>query len=137
MPSHATLKCLAASTLLASLVCFGLLAENHGCGAQSWDCASYAGITVVAIAAGLALGLLLTAVVVLLGWCLLVLRPSARAPEARSRAGRVALQLVALHLLAFGGLQAISVLPLGWVWWLGVFGAVGMHPAGSVYLVVP
>jgi hypothetical protein len=137
MPSHITLKWLGATTLLASLFCFSILAADYNCGAQSWDCATYWGIAVVAISAGIALGLLLTAVIVVLGWSVLLVRPMARVPESRSRAGRVALTLVLLHLLAFGALHIIGVLPIGWLWWLGVFGAMGMYTPNATYIFVP
>ena len=137
MPSHSTLKWLGATSLLASLFCFGILSADHDCGAQSWDCATYSGIAVVAILAGIALGFLLTAVIVVLGWAVLLVRPLARAPESRSQAGRVALTLAILHPLAFGALHLIGVLPMGWVWWLGVFGAIGMHTPDATYIFVP
>ena len=137
MPSCATLKWLGATTVLASLSWFWNLSADYNCGAQSWDCASFLGIAVVAIMQGLAYGLLLSAVIVILGWCLLLVRPSVKAPEVKSRAGNVALTLMLLHLLAFGALNIIGVLPLGWTWWLGVFGAVGMHPPDATYIFVP
>ena len=137
MPSHTTSKWLAATVLLASLVCFYLFSADYDCGAQSWDCATLPGIALVSVVAGLGLGLFLTAGVVLLGWCYLLVRPSARAPETKSRSGLVAVNLAVLHLLVFGLMQIIGTLPLGWVWWLGAFGAVGMHPPGSVYILVP
>jgi hypothetical protein len=138
MPSHTTLKWLGAATLLASLFCFWILAADHNCGAQSLDCATYSGIAVVAISAGIALGLLVTAFIVVLGWCVLLVRPLAKAPEPGSRAGRVALTLVLLHLLAFGVLHIIGILPMGWSWWLGAFGAVGIHtPDTTTYILVP
>ena len=136
MPSHTTLKWLGASTLLASLFCFWILSADYDCGAQSWDCATYSGIAVVAISAGIALGLLFTAVVVVLGWCVLLVRPLVKAPEPRSRAGRIALTFVLLHLLAFGALHVVGVLPMGWFWWLGVFGAIGMHTPDATYTFV-
>ncbi len=137
MPSHTTLKWLGATTFLASLFCFSILSVDHDCGAQSWDCATYSGIAVVAISAGFSIGLLLTAVIVALGRSLLLVRPVARAPEPRSRAGRVALTLLLLHLLAFGALRIIGVLPMGWIWWLGAFGAIGMHTPEATYMLVP
>ena len=137
MPSQTTFKWLAATSLFASLFCFSVLLADYDCGAQSWDCATYSGITMVAIAEGIALGFLMTAVIVLLGWGLLLVRPSAKVPEPRSRAGRVALTLMLLHLFAFGALDFIGVLPLGWIWWLGAFGAIGMHAPGTTYLLVP
>lgn len=137
MPSRTTLKWLVAITLVASLFCFSVLAADADCGAQSWDCATFSGIAVVAVSAGLALGLFLTAVIVVLGWGVLLVLPMARVPEPRARAGRVALTLLFLHLLAFGALRVIGVLPMGWVWWLGAFGAMGMHSPGSTYMFVP
>ncbi len=135
MPSSATLKWLVATGLLASLLCFAVFSADYNCGAQSWDCATFAGIALVSVITGLALGLLVTAGVVLLGWCYLLVRPAGRAPESKSRAAAVAFSLVVVHVLVFGVMQLIGTLPLGWVWWLGAFGAIGMHPAGSVYLV--
>jgi hypothetical protein len=135
MPSRLTLKWLAACILLASLICFQLFAANLNCGAQSWDCATLPGIALVSMIAGVGLGLFLTASVVLIGWCSLFFRPSARSPETKSRSVLVAFNLVVLHLLAFGLMQVVGTLPLGWLWWLGVFGAVGIHPAGSEYLI--
>ena len=137
MPSHTTLKWLGATTIFASLFCFWIFSADYNCGAQSWDCATYPGIAVVAISAGIALGLFFTAVIVVLGWCVLLVRPVARAPESRARAGRVALALILLHLLAFGALNIIGILPIGWFWWLGVFGAIGMHTSGATYIFVP
>ena len=135
MPSRATLKWLVATGLLASLFCFAIFSVDYNCGAQSWDCATFAGIALVSVISGLALGLLVTAGVVLLGWCYLLVRPAGHAPESKSRAALVAVNLVVLHVLVFGAMHLIGTLPLGWVWWLGAFGAVGMHPAGGVYLV--
>lgn len=137
MPSRATLKWLGAISLLLSLACFSVLSADYNCGAQSWDCASFAGIAVVALMAGLALGLPLTALVVVLGWCFVAVRPLTRAPEPKARAARVALTLVLLHLLAFAALEIVGVLPVGWLWWLGAFGGVGMHPSGATYVIVP
>jgi hypothetical protein len=128
---------LVATSLLASLFCFSILAADYDCGAQSWDCATFSGIAVIAVSAGLALGFLLTAVIVVLGWGVLLVRPMARAPEPRARAGRVALTLVLLHLLAFGMLNTIGILAMGWKWWLGVFGAIGIHSPGATYMFVP
>lgn len=137
MPSSTTLKWLAATAVFTSLICFSQLSADHNCGAQSWDCATFAGIALVSIIAGLGLGLLLTAMVVLAGWCYLLVHPSAAAPETKSRSLPMALALVAMHLLVFGVMAGIGVLPLGWIWWLGAFGAVGMHPSGTVYLIPP
>lgn len=137
MPSRATFKWLAATTLLASLACFLLLSADIDCGAQSWDCATYSGIVLVSFVAGLGLGLFLTAGVILLGWAYLLFLPSARTPETKSRSGVVSAKLMALHILTFGVMQVIGTLPMGWIWWLGVFGAIGMHPPGSVYIVNP
>jgi hypothetical protein len=137
MPSHVTLKWLGASTLLACLLCFPIFAGDYDCGAQSWDCTTYFGIAVVTVTAGLVLGLLLTAVIVVLGWIVLWVRPLAPVPEPRSRAARVALTLMLLHLMAFGALHAMGVLPIGWLWWLGVFGATGMDASGTTYIFVP
>jgi hypothetical protein len=137
MPSNATLKWLAATVLLSSLLCFSVRSADYNCGAQSWSCATLAGIALVSVIAGLGLGLLLTAMVVLAGWCYLFVRPSAGAPETKSRSLPVALKLAAMHLLVFGAMQGIGVLPLGWIWWLGAFGAAGMHPPGGVYIIAP
>jgi hypothetical protein len=135
MPSRATLQWLAATALPSSLVCFVLLAADYNCGAQSWDCATFAGIAVVSVVWGLGIGLLLTAGVVLLGWCYLLFRPSKRPLEGKSRSVTVAFSLAVMHLLVFGVMQVMGTLPLGWIWWLGAFGAIGMHPAGTGYFV--
>ena len=137
MPSLTTLKRLGATALLASLFCLWILSADYSCGAKSWDCATFSGITVVAVSTGIALGLLLTGVIVVLGWGVLLVRPLARAPEPRSRAGRVALTFIILHQLSFGALQIIGVLPMGWIWWLGVFGAIGTHAPDAAYIFVP
>lgn len=121
--------------LLASVVCLQVFSADYNCGAQSWDCATLAGIALTSVLAGLALGLFLTAAVVLLGWCCLLLRPSARTPETISRSGPVVVTLVILHLLVVGVMQVVGTLPLGWIWWLGVFGAVGMRPPGTLYII--
>lgn len=137
MPSHLTFKWLAATSLLASLACFHIFSADHNCGAQSWDCATLPGIALASVVTGLGLGLFLTAGVVLLGWCYIFVKPSAPAPESNSRAGLVAVNLVILHLLVSGFMEVIGILPLGWVWWLGAFGAVGMHPPGTFYIATP
>jgi len=137
MPSNTTLKWLGATTLSASLFCFWILSADYNCGAQSWDCATYSGIAVVALSGGFALASLITAVIVALGWCVLLVRPLTKTLEPRSRAGRVALALLLLHQLAFGALQTIGVLPMGWIWWMGLFGAIGQHAPDTTYIVVP
>lgn len=135
MPSSATLKWLAALVLLAILACLQVLAADYNCGAQSWDCATLWGIATVSALGGLGLGLFLTAAVVLLGKCYLRVRPSVRSPEPKERAVGVAFKLAVAHVVVFGLMQFIGVLPLGWVWWLGVFGALGTYAPGTVYVI--
>lgn len=137
MPSRATFKWLGDPSLLASLFCFSSLAADSNCGARSWDGATYLGIAIVAVPAGIALGLLLTAAIIVLGWSILLVRPLAITPEPRQRAGRVSLTLLLLHLLTFYALDIIGILPMGWIWWLGALGATGMHPADTTYLLIP
>lgn len=44
--------------------------------------------------------------------------------------------LAAAHIGAFGILNALGWLPLGWLWWLGLFGFVGLVTSGEgVYIV--
>ena len=137
MPSRTTFKWLIATTLLASLACFLLLSQDVDCGAQSWDCATHSGVALVSLIAGLGLGSFLTAAVVILGWGYLLMRPSACTPETKSRSASISAKLFAVHLLFFGVMQVMGTLPMGWIWWLGMFGVIGMHPSGSVYIVNP
>ena len=109
-------------SIIGSLIGFWVLSADYDCGAQSWHCASFLGIGIVALIAGLGLGLATTGLVVLLGLVVQLASPKAWALEPLPKAPSVAFTLIGLHLIPFAVLNVFGALPIGWSWWLGLFG---------------
>lgn len=110
-------------TLIGGFICFWALSADVDCGAQSWDCANFLGIGIVALIGGLGIGLAITGLTILLSFLIQLTGPKAWWLEPVSKAPAVGLTLVILHLVPFAVLHVFGALPVGWPWWLGIFGA--------------
>lgn len=122
-PSPRTWRRLGITTAAAGAIAFWYLSADYDCGAQVWTCSSFLGLGVVSVLFGVAFGALYTALAVLLGPLIHALRPSATTLEPAGKVPAVVLSMLAAQLVAVGALHLAGALPVGWPWWLGVFGA--------------
>ncbi len=137
-PSRITLTWLVASTVIASLVCFSLLSADVDCGSQHWSCRTFGGIGIVAVAMGIACGLLFTSFVVLLGRLVQIVIPRAPALEPSKSGLKVAVTLAAIHFIVFAFMSLSGLLPIDSPGWLGIAGLFTSEPQGTnVYMFVP
>ncbi len=135
-PSRQTALTVLAFAAATGTVLFSALSADINCGSQHWTCASFSGIAVVAFCIGAAFGLFLAAMLALA--LAAARRVWAKAPvlEPPGRTPRVVVALLLTHLGAFGAVNLLGFLPLGWLWWLGALGFLGMGGTGqAVYLV--
>lgn len=136
LPSRASRFALLLLSALSALVVFAGLSPDVNCGAGTWDCATLSGIAVVALSLGLGFGLFLAA-------CLVFLASVARrvfsllpAFEAKGRTANVVVAMLFSHLAVFAAINFAGALPLGWWWWLGALGFIGIGLDGTgVYLL--
>ncbi len=136
LPSRASTVSIISLSLLAGLAIFWALSPDADCGAQHWSCSTFSGIALLALSIGSACALLFTASLALVSSALRSLWSSIPALEPKGKTLRVSGALAAAHIGAFGILNALGWLPLGWLWWLGLFGFVGMGiTGGGVYIV--
>ncbi len=136
LPSRASQFTILLLSTLAALVVFAGLSPDVNCGAGSWDCATLSGIAVVSVSLGLGFGLFLAAFLVLLASAARRLWSPLPAFEAKGRTANVVMAMLLAHLVVFGALSIAGALPLGWRWWLGALGFIGIGLDGTgVYLL--
>jgi len=136
VPSRASQFTILLLSALSALVVFAGLSPDVDCGAGSWDCATLGGIAVVSVSLGVGFGLFLAAFLVVLASVTHRLWSAAPTLEAKGRAAKVVAVILVAHLVVFGALNIAGALPLGWWWWLGALGFIGIGLDGTgVYLV--
>jgi hypothetical protein len=126
LPSRASQITMLLLSALSALVVFAGLSPDVNCGAGSWDCATLSGIALVSVSLGIGFGLFLAA-------CLVFLASAARrvlsvvpAFEAKGRTTSVVVAMLLAQLAVFGAINLSGTLPLGWWWWLGALGFIGI-----------
>ncbi|MEC5205965.1 succinate dehydrogenase hydrophobic anchor subunit [Vogesella perlucida] len=136
LPSRASAVSIILLSLLAGLAIFWVLSADVDCGAQHWSCSGFSGIALVALSIGTACALLFTALLALVSSALRRLWSRIPLLEPQGKTLRISGALVAAHIGAFGILNLLGLLPQGWLWWLGLFGLVGIGTTGqAVYIV--
>lgn len=136
VPSRASQLTILLLSTLSALVVFAGLSPDVDCGAGSWDCATLGGIAVVSASLGLGFGLFLAAFLVVLASVTHRLWSSLPTLEAKGRTVNVVVAVLLAHLVVFGALNIAGALPLGWWWWLGALGFIGIGLDGTgVYLM--
>ena len=136
LPSRASQFSILLLSTLSALVVFAGLSPDVNCGAGSWDCATLSGIAVVSVSLGIGFGLFLAALLVLLASAARRLWSPLPALEAKGRTAKVVVAMLLAHLLVFAALGIVGALPLGWWWWLGALGFIGIGLDGTgVYLL--
>ncbi len=136
VPSRASQLTILLLSALSALIVFAGLSPDVDCGAGSWHCATLGGIAVVSASLGLGFGLFLAALLVVLASVAHRIWSALPALEAKGSATNVVVAVLLAHLVVFGALSIAGMLPLGWWWWLGALGFIGIGLDGTgVYLV--
>ncbi len=135
-PSRASQFTILLLSTLSGLVVFAGLSPDVNCGAGSWDCATLSGIAVVSVSLGFGFGLFFAAFLVFLASAAQRLWSALPALEAKGRTASVVMAMLLAHVVVFGALSIAGALPLGWWWWLGALGFIGIGLDGTgVYLL--
>lgn len=136
LPSRASQLTILLLSAPSTIVVFAGLSADVNCGAGYWGCATLRGIAVVSASLGVGFGLFLAALLVALLSVARRLWTPLPALEAKGRTSNVVMALLLAHLAVFGALSIAGALPLGWRWWLGALGFIGIGLDGTgVYLL--
>ena len=134
VPSRTTLYLLGFFFALVTLLSFWVLSADLQCAVpEVWTCTGFGQLAVSATLAGAGIALLFTSLAVLGSGALARLLSRRLSLEPKNKTWSVTLALAVLHVAPFGLLQVLGSLPIGWVWWLGLVGAVGAASTGQVW----